>query len=81
MNINNMSIIKLWRDIWNIEGQSMCQCIQNEASVQNITVHPNVHKDGNHRFFGDDIPYGLCYIKHYALILNIQPCFAFIDRA
>ena len=64
LNINNMSIIKLWRDIWNIEGQSMCQCIQNEASVQNITVHPNIHKDGNHRFFCDDIPYGLCYIKH-----------------
>jgi len=78
MNINNMSIVEMWNDIWKCQGSNMSECVANDKSLQHITAGRDIQFNAKHRFFRDDIPYGLCYIKHFALLLNIET--PFIDR-
>ncbi len=78
LNINNSSILSEWNNRWGISGSNMHQCIANSESLQNITVDRNIHSDANHRYFKDDIPFGLCFIKYVAVLLGVDT--PFIDR-
>lgn len=78
LDINTISIVEQWRDVWKLPGENMCECILSDKALENIVVDKNIHCDKNHRFFRDDIPFGLCFIKHYALILEVET--PFLDR-
>eukprot|EP01084_Bolivina_argentea_P205490 351038_1 len=78
LNINDKSIVKIW-NVWKpTPGNTMYECIGNEPRLQPIKVPKDIHYNAKHRFFTDDIPYGLCYIKYIAELLNIET--PFTDR-
>jgi len=79
LNVNDHSINQFWTDLWgHKQGANMFQMIRAEATLSSIKVPVDIQYNAQHRFFRDDIPFGLCYIKYVADLLDVKT--PFIER-